>query len=166
MDASAPDIDLELDPLPGIDEAFVVGALTLAAAELGVDLSHGADLGVTAASRQQIKELNREHRAVDSPTDVLSFPMDGADVVPHGLPRQLGDLVVCQEYVADQVARGDTLATHEGLREPDETIEAALRRCIVHGLLHLLGMDHESEGDLGAMFALEQRILDGVARTR
>ena len=154
------EIELELDQLPGVDHDWVIAVVRAATVAVDVDLAFGADLGVTSASASEIRALNRDHRGVDEVTDVLSFPMDGAGAVPLGLPRQLGDLVVCVEHVERQLADGDTLSTHEGLREPDTTLEAAVRRCVVHGVLHLLEMDHEDDDDLGAMFTLEQRLLD------
>ena len=77
--------------------------------------------------------LNAEHRGKEGPTDVLSFPIDGAEAgVPHGV-RELGDIVICPEHTSD------------------------LREAIVHGALHLVGMDHET--DDGEMLALQAEIL-------
>ena len=73
--------------------------------------------------------LNAAHRGKDEPTDVLSFPLDGLDALPDGLPRQLGDVVVCPERA-----------------EADGTPIALL---LVHGVLHLVGYDHEADnGDM------------------
>jgi probable rRNA maturation factor len=82
----------------------------------------------------EIRRLNRHHRDRDEPTDVLSFPVDGTG--PTSGPRELGDVVVC-------AARSD------------DTVEA-----VVHGVLHLCGMDHEA--DDGEMLALQDRIVDGL----
>jgi probable rRNA maturation factor len=99
----------------------------LAAASRGVESGHVAVEFVTAA---RIAELNRLHRGKDGPTDVLSFPVDG----PGGAePRELGDIVIC----------------------PPETQD--LGEAIVHGMLHLLGMDHET--DDGEMLALQGELL-------
>ena len=68
------------------------------------------------------RTLKREHLGVDEATDVLSFPIDGWDAVPAGVPRQLGDVVLCPQVVG-----------------------AAWRQPLVHGLLHLLGYDHGDE---------------------
>jgi probable rRNA maturation factor len=109
-------------------------AATLAAA--GVDDGH---LGLELVGEARIRELNREHRDRDRPTDVLSFPIDGAG--PAAGPRELGDVVICPQHTADRT-------------------EAA-----VHGVLHLCGFDHEA--DDGEMLALQARILselrDGAA---
>jgi probable rRNA maturation factor len=103
---------------------LVVAAL----ASAGVGDGHVA---VQYVDAEKITELNREHRAKDEPTDVLSFPVDGTD--PVGGPRELGDIVICAAHTAD------------------------LREAIVHGALHLVGMDHET--DDGEMLAVQAEIL-------
>ena len=79
-----------------------------------------------------IRALNREHRNLDRPTDVLSFPIDEGG--PSAGPRELGDVVICADHTED-------------------LIEA-----VVHGVLHLCGYDHE--GDNGEMLALQRRVLE------
>lgn len=107
-------------------ERLVAAAL----AATGIDGGHVAIEYVDAG---RIAELNREHRSRPGPTDVLSFPVDGArEGVPAGA-RELGDVVICPQHTAD------------------------LREAIVHGVLHLAGMDHET--DEGEMLALQAEIL-------
>ncbi len=106
--------------------------LALALGSAGIDSGHVA-LEFVAAER--IAELNLAHRAKPGATDVLSFPIDGADEVAG--PRELGDIVICAEHTAD------------------------LREAIVHGALHLTGMDHET--DDGEMLALQREILSWVS---
>jgi probable rRNA maturation factor len=109
------------------------------------ELRQAADAAVSAAGleghlaielvgEERIRELNRDYRGRDEPTDVLSFPVDG-DAASAG-PRELGDVVICPEHTADLV-------------------EAA-----VHGVLHLCGYDHET--DDGEMLALQLRVLDSL----
>ena len=106
--------------------------LALALGSAGIDSGHVA---VEFVSSQRIAELNAAHRAERGPTDVLSFPIDGADEVAG--PRELGDIVICPEHTAD------------------------LREAIVHGALHLTGMDHET--DDGEMLALQREIMSWVS---
>jgi probable rRNA maturation factor len=101
----------------------------LAAASAGVKDGHVAIEFVAAA---RIAELNERHRAHSGPTDVLSFPIDGAAASP-GDAHELGDVVICPEHTSD------------------------LREAVVHGVLHLVGMDHET--DDGEMLALQQELL-------
>jgi probable rRNA maturation factor len=92
-------------------------------------------LAVEIVAAERIRELNREHRERDAPTDVLAFPVDGLG--PAVGPRELGDVVICPEHCAD-------------------VAEAA-----VHGVLHLCGYDHET--DDGEMLTLQARVLEGLA---
>jgi probable rRNA maturation factor len=80
------------------------------------------DLGVAFVAADEMRRLKREHLGVDEATDVLSFPIDGREDVPDGVPRQLGDVVLCPPVVGE-----------------------AWRAPLVHGLLHLLGYDHGPE---------------------
>jgi probable rRNA maturation factor len=91
-------------------------------------------LSVELISEERMEELNREHRGRDEPTDVLSFPIDGAGDVAG--PRELGDVVICPEHTRD-------------------IVEAT-----VHGVLHLCGYDHET--DSGEMLELQARVMAGL----
>ena len=91
-------------------------------------------LTVELVDEARIRELNRVHRGVDAPTDVLSFPVDGAG--PAAGPRELGDVVICPAHTAE------------------------LEEATVHGVLHLLGMDHET--DDSEMLVLQDRIVAGL----
>jgi probable rRNA maturation factor len=93
-------------------------------------------VAIDFVNADQIRSLNRDHRGKDTPTDVLSFPVDGAGPVSAG-PRELGDVVICREHTSD-------------------VIEA-----VVHGVLHLCGYDHET--DSGEMLELQDRIVAGLA---
>jgi len=100
----------------------------VALASAGLDEGH---LAVELVDAARMRELNRTHRGVDRPTDVLSFPVD--ETGPPAGPRELGDVVICPEHTAD------------------------LREAVLHGALHLAGMDHET--DDGEMLALQREIL-------
>lgn len=103
---------------------------------------------------EAIRSLNAQHRGVDAETDVLSFPVDGAEPLADGVPRQLGDIFVCLEYVERQLMTGDTISGR-----PDESLLEALEHCVVHGSLHLLGMDHDSDAREREMLSRESTLL-------
>jgi probable rRNA maturation factor len=108
--------------------AELQGAVGAALAAAGVDEGH---LSVELVSERRIHALNRAHRDRDRPTDVLSFPIDGAGDVAG--PRELGDVFICPQ-------------------QSEDVVEAA-----VHGVLHLCGLDHET--DDGAMLALQASVM-------
>ncbi len=131
-DATAIEIELECDGpipagLPGGEDLRQLVATAAAAA--AVTDGHVA---ITIVDAEAIHALNREHRGKDKPTDVLSFPIDGAG--PVAGPREIGDVVICPEHTVD------------------------LREAVVHGILHLVGFDHET--DDGEMLAVQAQILD------
>ena len=153
----------EIPPFPN---RHVQTLVAVALYEAGAEQGERIEGSVSFVTSERIAELNMEHRGVDGPTDVLSFPSDGLveEVFPPGSPRQIGDVVICPIYVVGQLERGETMAPHgPGQEQGDATLDAALERCVVHGVLHLAGFDHEL-GDLAAkeMFELEQLILDKV----
>ena len=128
-------LDAELaggrDDLP--HEPEIIRLVTLAIATAGVTEGHVAVCFVDA---ERIAELNAEHRGKQGPTDVLSFPIDEAQLdgvggVPES--RELGDIVICPRHTID------------------------IREAIVHGALHLVGMDHEV--DDGEMLAIQAELL-------
>ncbi|HVY78319.1 MAG TPA: rRNA maturation RNase YbeY [Solirubrobacterales bacterium] len=116
----------------GVDLADVPaelrGPVAAVLAAAGVDEGH---LAVELVGEGRIRALNREHRGVDAPTDVLAFPIDGAE--PTAGPRELGDVSICPAHCSD-------------------VTEAA-----VHGVLHLCGYDHEV--DDGEMLALQSQVM-------
>jgi probable rRNA maturation factor len=115
---------LDLADVP--DELRPVAEAALRAA--GIEAGH---LSVELIGAERIRELNREHRGLDEPTDVLSFPIDEDRSVPG--PRELGDVVICPE-------------------QTDDVVEAT-----VHGVLHLCGYDHET--DDGEMLDLQDAVM-------
>ena len=122
-------IDVEVIGAPAdVPAAEVERLVSIALASAGIEDGHVA---VEFVGSARIQELNREYRARDSPTDVLSFPIDG-NGAPAG-PRELGDVVIAPEHTSD------------------------LREAVIHGALHLAGMDHET-GD-GEMLALQRELM-------
>jgi probable rRNA maturation factor len=113
--------------VPTEDEVLAICVATAGA--LGVRDGH---LAVELVDERRIAALNAAHRGKAGPTDVLSFPIDELDE-QAGVERELGDVVICPEHTID------------------------LREAIVHGVLHLLGMDHET--DDGQMLGLQDEIL-------
>ena len=134
MSASGLDIEvLGIDLLvPDAPTALEVRELcVLALASAGIEDGH---MAVEFVDAERIQALNREYREIDKPTDVLSFGVD-EDGDSAG-PRELGDIVICPEHTSD------------------------LREAVVHGTLHLTGMDHEV--DDGEMLALQAELMRWV----
>ncbi len=130
-DATTIEIELECegDPPTGLPVGDDLRRLVeTACAAAGVRDGHVA---ITIVDADAIHVLNREHRGKDKPTDVLSFPIDGAG--PVAGPREIGDVVICPEHTV------------------------SLREAVVHGILHLVGFDHEA--DAGEMLAVQAQIL-------
>ncbi len=111
-------IEVEVDNRSGaaVDES---GAVSLAREVLAVEGVDAGELGLAFVGPDEIRALKAQHLGIDEATDVLSFPIDGRDDLPDGVPRALGDIVLCPQVVG------------EAWREP-----------LVHGLLHLLGYYH------------------------
>jgi probable rRNA maturation factor len=87
--------------------------------EEGID---EGELGLALVGRDEIRDLKREHLGIDEETDALAFPIDGRATISAGVPRQLGDVVICPEVVGD-----------------------AWRGPLVHAVLHLVGYDHGAQ---------------------
>ena len=102
-----------------VDEDAAVGLARRVLAAEGVG---EGELGIAFVGPDEIRALKRQHLGVDEPTDVLSFPIDGRDALPAGVPRQLGDALLCPQVTGK-----------------------AWQMPLVHGLLHLLGYDHGAE---------------------
>ena len=103
-------------------EVDAIAAVELARRVLAAEGIEEGELGLTFVPPEESRALKQEHLGIDEATDVLSFPLDGRDELPAGLPRALGDLVICPQVVGEE-----------------------WRRPLVHGLLHLLGYEHGDE---------------------
>ena len=114
-------ISVEVDNRSGtdVDEA---GAVELACRVLRGEGVEEGELGLAFVGPEEMRGLKRDHLGIDEATDVLSFPLDGRDELPEGVPRALGDVVLCPEVVGE-----------------------AWRAALTHGVLHLLGYDHGDE---------------------
>jgi probable rRNA maturation factor len=120
-------VSLDLTDVP----AELRDPVALALDEAGVEEGH---IAVEIVAPERIRELNRTHRGINKPTDVLAFPVDAGEP-SHG-PRELGDVVVCPQECSD------------------------LREAVVHGVLHLCGFDHEVDG--GEMLAVQARAMSAL----
>jgi probable rRNA maturation factor len=114
-------IEVEVENRSGVavDEPAAVELVRQVLGEEGVD---SGDVGLVFVGPDESRELKREHLGVDEATDALAFPIDGRDTLPDGLPRQLGDVVVCPQVVGKE-----------------------WRAPLVHAVLHLVGYDHGAE---------------------
>ena len=114
-------VEIEIDNRSGVevDEPAVRDLATRVLSTEGVD---AGELGIAFVAPDEMSALKARHLGIEQATDVLSFPIDGRKELPSGLPRQLGDAVVCPQVTGD-----------------------AWRRPLVHGLLHLLGYGHGTE---------------------
>ncbi|HUZ81801.1 MAG TPA: rRNA maturation RNase YbeY [Gaiellaceae bacterium] len=114
-------ISVEVENRSGV-EVDDDGAVALAERVLQAEGIDEGELGIAFVGLEEMRGLKRDHLGVDEATDVLSFPIDGRDEVPEGVPRALGDVVLCPQVVGEE-----------------------WRWALTHGLLHLLGYDHGDE---------------------
>ena len=125
---------IEVEARGGADTAPLVARLVWACDRLGIGRG---SMGLMLVGPDEMAVINRDHRGRPEPTDVLAFPVDGPEAAgwpADGPPPELGDVVICPEAAEESL---ETLA--------------------VHGLLHLLGYDHETDG--GEMVALQDRLV-------
>jgi probable rRNA maturation factor len=114
-------IEIEVDNRSGVD-VDEVAACELARRVLAGEGVSDGELGIAFVGPDESRALKKEHLGIDEATDALAFPIDERGELPDGLPRQLGDVVVCPQVVGDE-----------------------WRKPLVHALLHLLGYDHGDE---------------------
>ncbi|MBK3333257.1 rRNA maturation RNase YbeY [Persephonella atlantica] len=133
-----------------ITKKFIKETASKILKELKLD---GVELSITLTDNQTIKELNRNWRKKDRPTDVLSFPID--EKPPGYRYRVLGDVVISLPYAKKQ-------AEEIGIPYKDEVV-----RLLIHGILHLLGYDHETcPAEAKKMFSLQDRIFEKITSSR
>ena len=114
-------VAVEVDNRSG-QEVDEQGAIALAREVLAAEGVDDGELGIHFVEPDEIQRLKREHLGIDEATDALAFPIDQRDAVPDGVPRQLGDAIVCPQVVGEE-----------------------WRAPLVHAVLHLLGHDHGPE---------------------
>jgi probable rRNA maturation factor len=114
-------IEIEVDNRSGA-EVDETAAVELARSVLGGEGVDSGELGLAFVGPEESRALKQQHLGIDEATDALAFPIDGLGEVPDGMPRQLGDVVVCPQVVGEE------------WRPP-----------LVHALLHLVGYDHGPE---------------------
>ena len=114
-------IDIEIDNRSGV-EIDEEGACSVARSVLAAEGVDAGELGLVFVGPEESRALKQEHLGIDEATDALAFPIDGLDDLPEGMPRQLGDVVVCPQIVGDD-----------------------WRAPLVHAVLHLVGYDHGAE---------------------
>jgi probable rRNA maturation factor len=114
---------VEIEAANRSGETFDVdAAVTLIRGVLSSEGIEDGELGLALVPPEEIRILKREHLGIDEETDALAFPIDGREELPAGIPRQLGDVVLCPEVVKD-----------------------AWQAPLVHAVLHLVGYDHGAE---------------------
>jgi probable rRNA maturation factor len=111
-------IEIEVENRSGMD-VDEIGAVEVARRVLAAEGIDSGELGLVFVGPEESRALKLEHLGIDEATDALAFPIDARDPLPDGLPRQLGDVVVCPQVVGD-----------------------AWRTPLVHAVLHLVGYDH------------------------
>jgi len=114
------------------------------------DVVTGTGMSIVTVTDEEMRRLNRQYRAVDAPTDVLSFRAD-SDALPDGEAPYLGDLVLALPYIQRQAVA------------EDHDVDDELILAVVHGTLHLLGYDHYTSESQAAMWAVQAEALEALA---
>lgn len=143
------DVQVAVD-LPGVPAEPVIRQwLERVIDHVGTGTKRDLELSVKIVDEEEGRALNRQYRNQDSATNVLSFPASevGLNEVPPGLPLALGDIVICAPLVFRE-------ASDQGKKSPDHWAHL-----LVHGALHLLGYDHETDTEARQMETLEASIL-------
>ncbi|SFG08634.1 rRNA maturation RNase YbeY [Sporolactobacillus nakayamae] len=136
----------------------VIKLIDYAAEQL--DLEGEIECSITFVDNARIQVINRDYRGIDRPTDVISFALEEMDenevpILPEeGEPRVLGDIIISVER------------THEQAAEYNHSFERELGFLVIHGLLHLLGYDHQNAEQEKEMFGLQESILSSFGLSR
>lgn len=123
----------------------------LEAAEFGQNYPGFYEINIGLTHDDEIRELNKKHRGKDKATNVLSFPLyDPDEILPPGAPAMLGDIVLAFETIMRES------------EEQDKDFHDHVAHLVIHGVLHLIGYDHENDEDAEIMEALEIAVLEGM----
>ena len=141
---AAPSVDIQIasplwDAQPAAEQT-VREAIAAAAAALATE---GGEVSIVLTDNEAIRALNRDWRGIDKPTNVLSFPAPA----PAGGEKMFGDIVIAYETLARECHDEDRVFLHH------------LAHLTVHGFLHLIGYDHQTDSEADAMEALESKIM-------
>lgn len=141
----------ETNELTEEQAAQLESLLEFAAGKEGI--ADPCELSLTIVNNDKIHEINREYRGVDRPTDVISFALEELgegeiEVIGEGIPRVLGDIIISIDKAREQA------------EEYGHSLERELGFLTVHGFLHLLGYDHETEEEEKLMFERQRVILN------
>lgn len=133
------------EALPGVSELV---DLAVSAALMGAREAGPVEVSVVLANDEMVHALNRDYRGQDKPTNVLSFAQrEGGGTVPEGEAEPLGDIIVAFETTAREA------------EEQDKTLKSHLCHLLIHGVLHLVGYDHQDDAEAEEMEALETAVL-------
>jgi probable rRNA maturation factor len=138
-------ISVEISPSDKCSPDLLINAAQATLDQSGVP---DADLSIVLGDNERIRELNREFLGRDAPTDVLSFPADEVD--PDTNRRYLGDVILSFPIAKKQA------------KERGHSVEAELQLLVIHGVLHLLGYDHETTEEKNRMWAFQGGILESM----
>ena len=140
------------DPFRGsIDESWLRRAVEETLRAEGIDSS--IELGLVVTGEERVRQLNQSYRGLDEPTDVISFALlegDGSFVMPPDNVLHLGEVVISYPHAARQA------------QEQGHSIEREMAHLVIHGVLHLLGHEHEEAEDDHKMRVIEAEVLSGV----
>lgn len=141
------DVQIACDDPDVPDSGEIETWIARAVAGSGKAVANDTELSVRLVDTEEIRALNRDYRHKDSATNVLSFPAGMIEGLPADAARVLGDIVVCATIVNEEAAQQmKAVADHWA-------------HMLIHGTLHLLGYDHETDGEALEMERLETRIL-------
>ncbi|HEY8345104.1 MAG TPA: rRNA maturation RNase YbeY [Bacillota bacterium] len=139
-----------------IDEALLESLTRIVESVLSAHQKGESEVGIILTDRETIHQLNRDYRQVDAPTDVLSFALSEGDQEPQAefIPDLLGDVIICIPKAQEQA------------REYGHSFEREVLYLAVHGVLHLLGYDHQTAEEKQVMRAAEERFLTAQGWSR